>query len=275
MVWLITWLFPVYYCVVELIMKVKWILLLLVTAVVFLGACTQKDSKSLTPIVFSPQPKINESRAIAIASHYVPIEIVIRSEIISSQSSISTDRGIINDWSIAFNTAHATRAQLEASGWLAGADTIFDGDSPYRMVAIAIDANSGDVLQKTASNAFLGQIATEVPISAEEAKIITSRYVPYGVVVRARIESVANLDLATSKQTWLVYYIVNVSQKDLDWHESNNTHLDKLNPGENYFELVIKIDKNSGDLVRRAAFVLPQATPLPASSNSSDENSFE
>lgn len=240
-------------------MKIKWIALLLVTALAFMGGCIQKDSNALTPVVFSPQPKINETRAIAIASRHVPIEVVIESEIIAQPGSFQTVKGPIDTWAITFNTGRSTREQLESSGWLADTNTIFDGDDPYSRVSIILDENSGIVLYKKASsNGFLGQIPTEGPIREEEAKLIASRYVPYNVLVMSRIESKLNGDMPKSKQSWLIYYVVNVSQKDLGWRENNYTHLDKLNTGENYFELVVEINKNSGDLVRRAAFATPK-----------------
>jgi len=221
--------------------------------------CTQNAPETLSPVIFQPQPKINQTRAIAIASHYVPVEALVRSDIIPNLLSASTGKGEIWTWSVIYHNANVTREQLEASGWQAGTDTDFASLSPYSSVTITIDANTGELLHKTASyGIYLGGPPSS-NIRVDEAEIIASRYIPAKIAARARIESISTL-----KPSWLIYYIVDVTQSELGWHASKDTHLNNLKSEEKYFELVIEIDMTTGNFIQRAAFTLSQATPSPS-----------
>jgi len=106
-------------------------ILFLVLVTSFVTGCTQNAPETLSPVIFQPQPKINQTRAIAIASHYVPVEALVRSDIIPNLLSASTGKGEIWTWSVIYHNANVTREQLEATGWQAGTDTDFASLSPY------------------------------------------------------------------------------------------------------------------------------------------------
>lgn len=94
--------------------------------------------------------EISEEQAIAIASQYFPVEVILQSKITVNRLT-SRDYDI---WQVSFDGFNTTREELILSGW--DADTLPTIIPQFHVATINVDADSGVVLLKVAGDIRLG-----------------------------------------------------------------------------------------------------------------------
>jgi|WetSurMetagenome_2_1015567.scaffolds.fasta_scaffold03321_7 hypothetical protein len=206
-----------------------------------------------------PPPIINEAKSIIIALNYLPLDII-------SQGNISNyyhwNIGKNGSWLIQLNDVILTKDQLLQTGWNEG--DFNDTGTKYKGVIINVDAVNGDVISKNAipeKSVNIGEFPLPGIISENSSIIIAGRYGPIDESIKARIFTIS------SNQTWIIYYLLDITKEKLGWNRDVNTYLDNLDSGESYFEIAIQINADTGALIQRAAFAYPATTTAGLSSH--------
>jgi len=142
--------------------KQCFIAVILSILVLPLAACTATG-------VTEPETEslITEDEAIAIASDLLPPEAVARARVMSL---LRQELGAHGTWQVQFLSANVTQEEL---GWQEDARTKFVGSDEVLMnVIISIDAETGEIISRTAGNTVLlgGPIPDVTPISPTKSE---------------------------------------------------------------------------------------------------------
>lgn len=127
---------------------------------ILLVSCIASGKTVTSPTATKPliPPKITIDTAITIAKGYVPTDVLSNTEISYTTDPLDTNDPI--GWVIMFNfnTVKVTSEQLLKFGWIPDSDTDFSPpNSSYLWLIITVNANTGDIIHKSATNnSYLG-----------------------------------------------------------------------------------------------------------------------
>ena len=103
--------------------------------ILLLGAC-------------SGQQMITKDEAMAIASRFLPPEVIVRAEI---NAKLVPAIGPHGAWQIIFDNLNPPVTR-DALGWQESHDVLLSPEDSYKTVLINVDAKTGDILGKMATN---------------------------------------------------------------------------------------------------------------------------